>query len=90
MKTKIICILLIVSLFVLCLPIAACSGGKEETIRLNEVTHSVFYAPLYVLPCSNPASMALRFSSRNWGLDASLCRTVSVTSSFVKRPVPAA
>ena len=48
MKTKIICILLIVSLFVLCLPIAACSGGKEETIRLNEVTHSVFYAPLYV------------------------------------------
>ncbi len=48
MKTKIICILLVVSLFALCLPIAACSGGKEDTIRLNEVTHSVFYAPLYV------------------------------------------
>lgn len=42
---KILCAILIVvlsvSLFV------GCSGG-DDVIRLNEVTHSVFYAPLYV------------------------------------------
>lgn len=48
MKTKIIGILLIVALLALSIPIAACSTTAEETIRLNEVTHSVFYAPLYV------------------------------------------
>ena len=30
------------------LPFAACTeGGEGKTIRLNEVTHSIFYAPLY-------------------------------------------
>lgn len=30
------------------LPFAACTeGGDGKTIRLNEVTHSIFYAPLY-------------------------------------------
>ncbi len=44
------------SLFALCLAILVCSslmfvgcGKKDENkIRLNEVTHSIFYAPLYV------------------------------------------
>ncbi len=48
MKTKIICILLLVMIFALCLPLTACSKEKSDVIRLNEVTHSVFYAPLYV------------------------------------------
>ena len=32
------------------LPFAACSDGEEGTtrVRVNEVTHSVFYAPMYV------------------------------------------
>ena len=37
------------SLIIICLPLSACK--KEESknvIELNEVTHSVFYAPLYV------------------------------------------
>ena len=30
------------------LPFSACNDDGLETIELNEVTHSVFYAPLYV------------------------------------------
>ena len=48
MKRKIIVTLLVLSLLVLCLPLAACTKKTEDVIRLNEVTHSVFYAPLYV------------------------------------------
>ncbi len=48
MKKKIIVTILVISLLALCLPFAACSKQKEDVIRLNEVTHSVFYAPLYV------------------------------------------
>ena len=43
---KIICVLLLICLFATCL--VACGPKDEGTIRLNEVTHSVFYAPLYV------------------------------------------
>jgi NitT/TauT family transport system substrate-binding protein len=32
----------------LLLPLAACGGRRTEVVRLNEVTHSVFYAPQYV------------------------------------------
>ncbi len=39
--TLVLCCLLFV------LPLTAC-GKKDKTIELNEVTHSVFYAPLYV------------------------------------------
>ena len=48
MKTKIIGILLVVAMLALCLPLAACGKTSEDVVRLNEVTHSVFYAPLYV------------------------------------------
>ena len=43
---KTICIILILafSLTLFC----ACNTSNNDTIRLNEVTHSVFYAPLYV------------------------------------------
>jgi NitT/TauT family transport system substrate-binding protein len=34
--------------FVLILPLAACSTEKVQTIRLSEVTRSIFYAPQYV------------------------------------------
>ena len=36
---------------VLLLPLSACSGGGGDgftTLKINEVTHSVFYAPLYL------------------------------------------
>lgn len=46
MKKKLIAIMF--SVFVLCLPFYGCSKKDKNTIRLFEVTHSVFYAPLYV------------------------------------------
>lgn len=34
---------------IMCLPILGCSNNSDKkTIRLSEVTHSIFYAPLYV------------------------------------------
>ena len=46
---KCITILLIVALLALAtLSLVSCKDNKGTTIRLNEVTHSVFYAPLYV------------------------------------------
>lgn len=40
---------LFLSLIMLFLPLSACATKtNSKTIRLNEVTHSVFYAPLYV------------------------------------------
>ena len=32
----------------MCLPILGCGKKDKDTIRLSEVTHSIFYAPLYV------------------------------------------
>ncbi len=34
--------------FLLVMPFSACKKQDENTIRINEVTHSVFYAPLYL------------------------------------------
>ena len=48
MKKKIIVTILLITLIALCVPLTACSETGEDVIRLNEVTHSVFYAPLYV------------------------------------------
>lgn len=46
---KIIAILLCLGLFCLSLAcFASCTQKNERLIRINEVTHSVFYAPLYV------------------------------------------
>lgn len=40
---------LILSCIIFILPIFGCSNkGDKNTIRINEVTHSVFYAPLYL------------------------------------------
>lgn len=42
---------LLLSAALLCALLAGCAGGKEKkltTIKLSEVTHSVFYAPQYV------------------------------------------
>ena len=39
----------ILALVIICLPLTACKKDKgKNIIELNEVTHSVFYAPLYV------------------------------------------
>ena len=35
------------ALMLMLFPLAACGEGDDGVIRLNEVTHSVFYAPLY-------------------------------------------
>lgn len=43
---KISCLLIAILLFII--PFSACGKDKTDTIELNEVTHSVFYAPLYV------------------------------------------
>ena len=48
MKRKIIVTLLVVALLALSVSFVGCAKGEEDVIRLNEVTHSVFYAPLYV------------------------------------------
>lgn len=45
---KITVILLIVVLSLSCFCLFACAEKDDGVIRLNEVTHSVFYAPLYV------------------------------------------
>lgn len=39
---------LILSCLILLTPLAGCKKENENVIRLNEVTHSVFYAPLYL------------------------------------------
>ena len=41
-------ITLILSLLLIVVPFSGCKNQSKGTIRLNEVTHSVFYAPLYV------------------------------------------
>lgn len=42
-------ITLIISAIITIAPLSACNGNNNlKTIELNEVTHSVFYAPLYV------------------------------------------
>lgn len=38
----------LVSLFFCILPLTACTPSEKTVIRVNEVTHSVFYAPLYL------------------------------------------
>ena len=43
---KLLCILLCI--FSLSLSLSACKTGGETVVRVNEVTHSVFYAPLYL------------------------------------------
>jgi len=39
---------ILLSLSILVMPILGCKKTDDDTIRLNEVTHSVFYAPLYL------------------------------------------
>ena len=48
MKRKIIVTLLVIALLALSVSFVGCTKAEEDVIRLNEVTHSVFYAPLYV------------------------------------------
>lgn len=46
MKRKVLALALAVLLLVF--PFAACTDDGLTTIRLNEVTHSIFYAPMYI------------------------------------------
>lgn len=39
---------IILACFLIILPFSGCKKQDENTIRINEVTHSVFYAPLYL------------------------------------------
>lgn len=47
-KTLAIFIFIAFALSTICMGITACVTNKEGKIRLIEVTHSVFYAPLYI------------------------------------------
>ena len=39
----------VMALILLILPLSACGGNDDlKTLEVNEVTHSVFYAPLYL------------------------------------------
>ena len=80
-----------------CASMPARGGSRQKQARTARpaaaatVFLSFFVSPNVIyFPQAKPASMAFLFSSRNWVLLASLCSTVSVISSFVKRPVPAA
>lgn len=42
-KLLILLMVLVMTVF----PLAACGNGDDNVIRINEVTHSIFYAPLY-------------------------------------------
>lgn len=44
---KIACVTALSGAFVL-FPFAGCGGGDDNVIKVNEVTHSVFYAPFYL------------------------------------------
>lgn len=49
MKNKLICILLAVcTSIIIPLTAAGCDKTDDKVIRINEVTHSVFYAPMYL------------------------------------------
>lgn len=48
MKKIITAILAAVVALTVPLSLTACGNGDKKTIRINEVTHSVFYAPLYL------------------------------------------
>lgn len=42
-------LIFVCSLVLICLPLSACTDNDgKTTVRLSEVTHSIFYAPLYV------------------------------------------
>ena len=40
-------LILLMALVMTVFPLAACGNGDDNVIRINEVTHSIFYAPLY-------------------------------------------
>lgn len=40
-------LILLIALVMTVFPLAACGNGDDNVIRINEVTHSIFYAPLY-------------------------------------------
>lgn len=49
MKRKITALMTALSLFAACpLAFAGCSDDGKTTVRLCEVTHSIFYAPMYI------------------------------------------
>ncbi|MGN1041854.1 MAG: ABC transporter substrate-binding protein [Christensenellales bacterium] len=48
MKKYVSIVMIVVLLVLSCVFFAACNAKADNLIRLNEVTHSVFYAPLYV------------------------------------------
>ncbi len=48
MKNKLIALLTAFVLALIPLSLGGCSENDSRTIRLNEVTHSIFYAPLYI------------------------------------------
>lgn len=81
------------SVFVLCLMIClatsiafvACGNGDSNKIRLNEVTHSIFYAPLYAaLNLGYFEDQGLKVSLESaTGSDASMTALISKSADIV-------
>ena len=75
---------LILSLCVIAMPMLGCKKTDDNTIRLNEVTHSVFYAPLY-LAIENGyfAEEGIKIELTNGGgADASMTALLSGTADI--------
>ena len=75
---------LILSLCVIAMPMLGCKKTDDDTIRLNEVTHSVFYAPLY-LAIENGyfAEEGIKIELTNGGgADASMTALLSGTADI--------
>ena len=75
---------LFLSLCIIAMPMLGCKKQEDNTIRLNEVTHSVFYAPLY-LAIENGyfAEEGLKIELTNGGgADASMTALLSGTADI--------
>lgn len=48
MKSKLTALTLALAMLLCPIGLVACSNGGKTTVRLSEVTHSIFYAPLYI------------------------------------------
>ena len=75
---------IILSLCIIAMPMLGCKKNDDSTIRLNEVTHSVFYAPLYVaIEKGYFKEQGLKIELTNGGgADASMTAVLSGTADI--------
>ena len=72
MKKITILMVAIMSLLSVCLGLTACGKDKKDNVvRVSEVTHSLFYAPLYIAMNNGGGSLSSvnAFLNMNFGMD---------------------